>query len=125
MTRLAGILAERRRLAERYRSLLEGEERVILPQEPQGYRHVFQSYCVRLNTKKTQVQVMSEIAARDIATRRIIAIHLEPIYRKVYPELSLPETERATKETLLLPLFVGMTDDEQDQVVLALRQALD
>ena len=122
--RINEILAERRRLAERYQSLLGSEDRLGLPQEPKGYRHVFQSYCVRLHTRKTQVQIMSEIADQGIATRRIIAIHLEPVYRRLYADLSLPETERATRETLLLPLFVGMTDNEQDQVVNAVKKAL-
>ncbi len=122
--RIGEILAERRRLAERYQSLLAGEDQLGLPQEPKGYRHVFQSYCVRLRTRKTQVQIMREIADQGIATRRIIAIHLEPVYRKVYADLSLPETERATRETLLLPLFVGMTDSEQDQVASAVKKAL-
>ena len=124
MSRLEEILTERRRLADRYQLLLADEKGLGLPHEPPVYRHVFQSYCVRLKTGKTQLHVMSEIAAREIATRRIIAIHLEPPYRALYPDLELPETERATKETLLLPLFVGMSDSEQDQVVQALRQAL-
>ncbi len=70
---------------------------------------------------------MGELAAQGVATRRIIAIHLEPAYRKTktYANVSLPETERATKETMLLPMFVGLTDSEQDQVVQALRGSID
>ncbi len=125
MKRLEEILDARRRLADRYRSLLSDEDRVALPHEPEGYRHVYQSYCVRLRTKKTQAEVMSAVAAKNIATRRIIAIHREPAYRASCEGLSLPETERATSETLLLPMFAGMTEGEQDQVAAALRTALD
>jgi perosamine synthetase len=53
-----------------------------------------------------------------------MASHLEPFYRAMYPDLSLPVTEAATAETLLLPLYVGMTVDEQDEVVEALLDAL-
>jgi len=69
---------------------------------------------------------MAVLAERGIATRRgVMASHLEPFYRERYPDLTLPVTERATAETLLLPLYVGMTEAEQDAVVSALLGALD
>ena len=51
MGRLDDILAERRRLAGRYSELLAGEDRMELPFEPDGYVHVYQSYCVRLRAR--------------------------------------------------------------------------
>jgi dTDP-4-amino-4,6-dideoxygalactose transaminase len=42
----------------------------------------------------------------------------------MYPDLTLPETEAATKRTLLLPMFVGLSDMEQDQVIEALSASL-
>jgi len=42
----------------------------------------------------------------------------------MYPSLSLPMTEQATDSTLLLPMFVGLTDTEQDEVVRALKAAV-
>lgn len=124
MGRLEDVIAERRRLAKRYDELLCDEERLETPLEPSGYFHVYQSYTVWLRTKRTQTEVMEEMAKRGVATRRIIACHLEPHYRQMYEKLSLPETEAATKGTLLLPMFVGLTDAEQDQVVIALRESL-
>jgi len=35
----------------------------------------------------------------------------------MYPKLSLPETESATKETIALPLYSQMTKREQDFVI--------
>ena len=65
------------------------------------------------------------MAERGIATRRgVMASHLEPFYREMYPDLALPVTEAATAETVLLPLYVGMTESEQDEVVEALFEAL-
>lgn len=124
MGRVEEIIAERRRLASRYNEILNNDERLVLPYEPPGCMHVYQSYTVRLRTKRTQLEVMSEMAKRDVATRRIIACHLEQHYRRMYPELTLPETEAATKRTLLLPMFVGLSDMEQDQVIEALLASL-
>ncbi|MEI6067634.1 MAG: DegT/DnrJ/EryC1/StrS family aminotransferase [Methylococcaceae bacterium] len=117
MGRIEEIIAERRRLANRYNEILGSDERLVVPYEPQGYMHVYQSYTVRLRTKRSQLEVMSEVAKRDVATRRIIACHLEQHYRHMYPDLTLPETEAATQRTLLLPMFAGLSDMEQDQVI--------
>lgn len=124
MSKVEAMVAERRRLAARYKMLLADEERIEIPYEPPAWRHVYQSYCIRLRTNKSRTAIMTELAACDIATRRITAIHLEPFYREQFSNLSLPETEQAANDTLLLPLFVGLTDSEQDEVVRALRRSL-
>ena len=124
MGRIEEIIAERRRLADRYKEKLQGDERIQLPFEPQGYLHVYQSYCVRL-LKNPQLEVMNGLAQKDVASRRILAIHLEQVYKDSQLKHSLIESERASKETILLPMFVGLTDAEQDEVVEALKIALD
>jgi perosamine synthetase len=125
MRRIEEFVGERRRIAARYAELLAGEQRIELPYEPDGYRHVYQSYTVRLRTNHSQHFIMSEMAKRKVATRRVIACHLEGDYRRNAPTLSLPESEAATARTLLLPMFVGLSHAEQDLVVDALRSALD
>lgn len=125
MRRLDEILDGRARLASRYDHLFAQDARLETPFVPAGYRHTYQSYCVRLNTARPRKAIMDELAAQGIATRRgVMAIHLEPYYRTQFSTLSLPHTEAATRNTLLLPLFAGMTDEEQDQVVTALQAAL-
>ena len=124
MGRIQEIVEERRRVAHRYNSLLADLECIDVPYEPAGWRHVYQSYCVRLKNGKPQLAVMNEMAQAGVATRRIMAIHREPLYKAMYPSLSLPATENATDRTLLLPMFVGLTDSEQDEVVRVLREAV-
>jgi perosamine synthetase len=124
MGRIDDIIAERRQLAHRYEESLRNDKRLVLPFEPPGYKHVYQSYIVRLQTQRTQLEVMDEVAKYNVATRRIIACHLEPYYRNMYPDLTLPETEAATQKTLLIPMFVGLSDTEQNRVVEALLQSL-
>jgi dTDP-4-amino-4,6-dideoxygalactose transaminase len=122
MGRLEGILAARRHLALRYSAALADLDGVQVPYEPPDRRHTFQSYCVRLPAG-VRPQVMSDLAAAGVSSRRgVMAIHLEPFYRT--SGCVLPETERATADTLLLPLYAGMTDQEQDQVVGSLASSL-
>jgi perosamine synthetase len=121
--RLDGILAERRRLALRYAELLDGLP-VEPPYEPPGHVHTFQSYCVRL-PPGTRERVMAGLADAGIASRRgVMAIHLEPLYQDRPLVQPLPETERAAADTLLLPLYAGLTEPEQDHVVAALAAGL-
>jgi dTDP-4-amino-4,6-dideoxygalactose transaminase len=125
LRRLDSILDTRHALAARYNQLFEDNPHVVTPFAPPGYRHTYQSYCVRLRDAPPREEVMNDLASRGIASRRgVMAIHLEPFYRAQYPTLSLPETERASQETLLLPLFAGMTLGEQDEVVASVRSAV-
>lgn len=124
MGKIDHVVNERRRLAARYDALLAGETRIERPYEPAGFTHIYQCYCVRLRGGLSQPAVMNEMARLGVSTRRIGSIHEEPYYRHVSPGVVLPETERASRETFLLPIFVGLTDAEQDTVVSALRQAL-
>jgi dTDP-4-amino-4,6-dideoxygalactose transaminase len=124
MGKVEQIVAERRRLAARYQHLLGEDTRLALPYAPPGTRHVYQSYCVRLIGERPRIEIMEELAEQGIATRKIQAIHEEPYYRRIMPGVSLPETEAAAAQTILLPLFVGLTDQEQDEVASALKKAL-
>jgi perosamine synthetase len=124
MGRLDGILAARRHLALRYSAMLGQLEGVEVPYEPPGRQHTFQSYCVRLPSS-VRGRVMADLAAAGVSSRRgVMAIHLEPFYRSSMAGRSLPETERAAEDTLLLPLYAGMTEADQDQVVESLAASL-
>jgi dTDP-4-amino-4,6-dideoxygalactose transaminase len=127
MRRLDGILRRRRQLAERYNAMLADEARIATPYEPPTFLHTYQSYCVRLRPGRTRARqaIMDDLARQGIATRPgVMASHLQPCYRALSPDLSLPVTEQMAQETLLLPLYADMTEAQQDTVVAALRRAL-
>jgi len=125
MDRIEDFITERRYLASRYASMLGDIEQIELPLEPKDYRHVFQSYTIRILSNHSQVFIMNEMAKSLVATRRVIACHLEGHYRRGNPGLFLPESEEACHRTLLLPMFVGLSESEQDHVVKSLLAALD
>ena len=124
MGKLDSILAERRKLAARYAQLLGDCDWLELPFEPSARLHTYQSYCIRLRSQRQREAIMADLAGRGIATRRgVMAIHLEPFYRNLCPGVSLPVTEQCSAETLLLPLFPGLTDDEQQLIAESLLAA--
>lgn len=127
LTRLDGILTRRRELAQRYNTLLGTIDGLTTPYAPEYAPHTYQSYCVRLDPERCAARddVMERMLQRGIATRRgVMAIHEEPSYRALAAGVSLPETEAATRHTLLLPLFYEMTEAQQDRVVEALRESV-
>jgi dTDP-4-amino-4,6-dideoxygalactose transaminase len=137
LKRLPEALSQRRQLATRYQQLLRDVPGLVLPTEPKWARTNWQSYCVRLPESIDQRQAMQAMLDDGIATRRgIMCAHLEPAYQSAgswrcaqvgcRPEASCPnllESERVQKTGVILPLFSQMTEEQQDRVVLSLRQA--
>jgi perosamine synthetase len=112
------ILAERRRLAERYDELLAPIDTLETPFEPDYARRTWQSYPVRVlaNSSLEASTLMDALLGEGVATRRgIMAIHLEQSYQNVAGPL--PHTEAVAANAVLLPLFPGLTDEQQDFVV--------
>lgn len=125
LTRLPGLIARRRALADGYRARLADLPEVTPPPEPMGSRSNWQSFCVRLPEAADQGAVMQAMLDQGIATRRgIMCAHLEPPYAEAPRRFALPESERARDHAILLPLYAGMDDALQDQVVSGLRAAL-
>jgi perosamine synthetase len=112
------ILDERRRLAERYSALLADIPSLETPYEPEYAERTWQSYAVRVDgASPVSAEELMRLLLRDgIATRRgVMAIHLEASYAGSGSEL--PHTEAAARDVVLLPLFPGLADEDQDYVV--------
>ena len=125
LERLADIVDRRRMLSETYRRRLAELPGVIPPVEPAWARSNWQSFCVRLPRHVDQASVMQTMLDAGVATRRgVMCAHLEPAYADRYAASALPLSVGARDECLILPLFPTMTDDDQEQVVSALRAAI-
>jgi dTDP-4-amino-4,6-dideoxygalactose transaminase len=118
LTKLDAMVAERRRLADRYRDVLESVPGLSIPDDPPYGTTNYQSYIVRLDDDlpTNREAVMQALLDRGIATRRgIMAAHLEPACAR-FPVPDLPVTERLTRHSLILPLYHDMADAELDRV---------
>ena len=86
--------------------------------EPEYASRTWQSYPVRVlpEADLSAAELMDALLRDGVATRRgIMAIHLEQSYQNQAGPL--PHTEAAAEEFVLLPLFPGLTDEQQDYVV--------
>ena len=112
----------RRDAAARYRDLGLGNH-CELPNDEPG--HVYHMYVVRSSERDTIAQILNEggIAARGYYAT---PLHLQPVFAPLgLGPGSLPETERAAAENLALPIWAGVSQEQQEQVVSAVARALE
>jgi dTDP-4-amino-4,6-dideoxygalactose transaminase len=110
----------RREAAERYAELGLGEL-VELPLDEPG--HVYHMYCVR-SAERDRLAAALEEAGIGFASYYEPPLHLQPALRYLgYSEGDFPETENAARENLCLPLWAGIGEAEQKEVVAVLRRA--
>ena len=112
------VLERRRVLAERYTAAIDSIASLEAPYEPPYATRTWQSYCVRIGPGSPidQGDLMQAMLDDGIATRKgVMAIHEEGAY--CAERMYLPHTEAATRDVLMLPLFPGLTFDQQDYVI--------
>jgi perosamine synthetase len=112
------ILAARRERAARYTAAIERIPYIEPPFEPGYAERTWQSYAVQLTPGSPvgRTELMRLLFGDGIATRRgVMAIHEEQAYAG--GGWQLPNTEAAARDSLMLPLFPGMSDEQQDYVI--------
>jgi dTDP-4-amino-4,6-dideoxygalactose transaminase len=110
---------QRREAAARYTEMLDGV--VETPVDEEG--HVYHMYCVR-SPERDQLAAALQQADIGFSIYYQPPLHLQPALRYLgYSEGDLPETEKASREDLCLPLWAGITEEQQAEVVSVLKRA--
>jgi len=112
--------ARRRHLAALYDERLAASP-VSPPQAMPYGQHVYHLYVVR-SAQRNELQTFLRERGIGTLVHYPVPIHLQPAYRGRLGDVSsLPETERAAREVLSLPLFPELTEAEVHQVAEAVR----
>jgi dTDP-4-amino-4,6-dideoxygalactose transaminase len=110
---------QRRDAAARYGELLGGL--VETPVDEEG--HVYHMYCVR-SPERDRLAAALQDAGIGFSVYYRPPLHLQPALRYLgYSEGDFPETEKASRENLCLPLWAGITEEQQAEVVSVLARA--
>ncbi|WP_375775721.1 DegT/DnrJ/EryC1/StrS family aminotransferase [Bradyrhizobium sp. ma5] len=126
MGKLDRLLSERRRLGRRYSELLTEVNSIARPLGGDLDGHTYQSYVIRVleGGRMRRNALMTALANQKIQTRPgTHAVHRLGYYANKYalkPE-QFPNAALAEDTTITLPIFPGMTEDDQNQVVKILR----
>ncbi|MEV0451139.1 aminotransferase class I/II-fold pyridoxal phosphate-dependent enzyme [Streptomyces sp. NPDC050600] len=125
LAKLDAMVARRRELAARYGELLRDVPGLEPVRDPAHGEGNFQSYWVLLaeDFPVGRDELLAVLAEAGVSARRgIMAGHLEPAYAG-HPAGPLPATERIARDSLILPLFHTLSEEQQDRVVAVLREA--
>jgi dTDP-4-amino-4,6-dideoxygalactose transaminase len=93
----------------------------LLATMPEAY-HIYHQYVVRAFRRD---ELRSFLTEQGIGTEIYypVPLHLQPCFAYLgYKAGDLPESERASKEVLALPMFPELREDEQQRVVAAIAE---
>ena len=120
LEKLDWIIAKRKKIAKRYHKAFKNIECLQLPVEKKGYFSNYQSYSIYLkdNCPVSRNELMQKMLDEGISTRRgIMTSHRETAYKKEYEGLSLPVSEKASDQSIILPLYIPMKEEDIQKVI--------
>lgn len=115
----------RKRNAERYRELFAASgltDKIGPPFERENVRHIYNQYVIRVPEGRDSLR--KHLTDKGIGTDVYypVSLHLQECFGYLgHREGDFPESERASRETLALPIYPEMRADQQEFVVEQIR----
>lgn len=123
LSRIENDLLRRRGLIRRYRRLLGEVPGVVLPYADETVGNA-SGYVMPILVENPDRRDSFQRALRErhgIQTSVLYpAVHEFTAFRRLFPDVSLPRTERAARAEVTIPLYPHMTRTEQNRVVAAI-----
>jgi dTDP-4-amino-4,6-dideoxygalactose transaminase len=127
MTRLNDYIARRHAIAHRYDELLADLPLTLPWQHPDAYSGLH-LYVVRVkpDSGRAHREVFEHLRANGIGVNlHYIPVHTQPYYTRMgFKQGDFPEAERYYDEAISLPMYPGLNEDLQNEVLATLRGAL-
>jgi dTDP-4-amino-4,6-dideoxygalactose transaminase len=121
----------RRDRADTYTRLLTdaGLNEVVTPPFVRAdAQHIFHQYVIRVAPPASRDALIEHLKAHGVGTKIYypVPLHLQECFQYLgYREGDFPESERAARETLALPMFPELNEDQQHYVVETIRRFFD
>lgn len=99
-------------------------DKVVVPTVRPGTRHVFHQYTVRVLPPLDRDDARKQLADAGVGSEVYypVPVHRQQLYiEKGYGDQSFPESERAAREVLSLPIHPGVSQQDLDTIVAAVR----
>lgn len=116
-----GEVEARGRIGKRYTDMLG--DCCVTPKIAKGNTHVYAQYTIRSPQRD---QLAQELKAKNIPSAVYYpkCLHEQPIFSNLgYSWSSFPNAEQASREVLSIPMHPWLTEEEQNSVVDAIKQA--
>ncbi|MGZ3497447.1 MAG: DegT/DnrJ/EryC1/StrS family aminotransferase [Vulcanimicrobiaceae bacterium] len=121
---LESWIDRRRAVAARYSDAFKNVG-TPLPADPSGAKHVFHQYTIRV-ADRDRMQAALLDAGIQTMVYYPVPLHLQQVHASLGKgEGSFPQSERAAREVISLPMFPELHEDDQARVIDAVRAALE
>jgi dTDP-4-amino-4,6-dideoxygalactose transaminase len=124
LAKLPRNTARRQAIAARYDAAF-GELPIGLPITPDGRTHVFHQYTLQVGGARDAIVADLREAGVGADVYYPLPVHRQEYILERGLHADLPVTDGAAAHTLALPMFPGLTDAEQDQVIDAVKAAVE
>jgi dTDP-4-amino-4,6-dideoxygalactose transaminase len=116
--------ARRQAIARRYDEAFANLP-VRTPVIPAGRTHVFHQYTIEVEDDRDGI--VDDLAAAGVSTGIYypIPVHRQPYVTELGIQADLPGTDHAAAHSLSLPMFPGLTEEDQETVIAAVRAAVE
>ena len=115
--------AKRQALAARYDAAF-ADLPIQLPVTPDGRTHIFHQYTIGVGSARDAVVADLQAAGVGVGIYYPIPVHRQPYVLERGIHADLPVTDRIAAGCLSLPMYPGLTADEERTVIAAVRAAV-
>lgn len=118
MKKLEAFVSRRRELAERYNKAFADCSGIIIPWQKDGCNSSWHLYVIQVVTKDRKT-VFDALRKNNIGVNvHYIPVYTQPYYRNHgYQDVVCPNAENVYKNIISLPMYSGLTNEEQDYVI--------
>lgn len=120
----------RREIVAAYNKAFAGMQHLKTPVEPENVSSCFHLYAIQIDFSalgKSRTQVMQELRDKGIGTQvHYIPVHTQPFYKNTfgYKDGDYPVAEKYYEQELSLPLYPGMSDEDVENVIKAVKEVV-
>ncbi|WP_333786986.1 DegT/DnrJ/EryC1/StrS family aminotransferase [Methanomethylovorans sp.] len=121
MGRLAEFTEKRRQNARKLASGLKDTKNLILPVEKDNCSHVYHQYTIRTPRRDSLRDTLQEKGI-GTGTYYPLCIHQQPLYKEMGYAGSFPNSEKAAREVLSIPVHPGLSDADINTVIACIKE---
>ena len=125
MKKLDSFIGRRRRLAEQYDKAFAGCEAILTPYQLPETNSGWHLYIIQVKGRSRR-EVFEKLRAEGIGVNvHYIPVYMHPYYQEHgYQNVHCPQAEAIYSGMISLPIYPGLTDQEQEYVITKVKEAL-
>ncbi len=117
-------IERRQRVASKYSGAFEGlAPKLITPKVMSDRQSVWAQYTVLVQDRDAFAKALKEKGV-PTSVHYPSPLHHQPVYRELRDKFNLPETEKAAKLCICLPLYADMPDADVERVIKAVKDVV-